>query len=160
MKSRVDHDDFVLGLRKLDRMESYPPQRCVGAAAIDIIFVHGLGGSAIKAWAHAKSQQFWPEWIMEIPELSEARLYTFGYDANWMNIFGPQNALGVQGFAAQLLDNLSLHYQSNGEVASASIEIAEQILATNDIYCPQFGWFSCQTGNGRTAGSLLTSSRP
>ena len=44
------------------------------------------------------------------------RVFTFGYDANWENLWAARNSLGIHGFASQLLDCLRIHYQENGDV--------------------------------------------
>ena len=83
---------------------------------VNIIFVHGLGGSARETWTHPNTKQFWPAWLLRLETMTNVEVYTFGYEANWKNILGPRNCLGIQGFARQLLDGLDLHYQHNGDV--------------------------------------------
>jgi hypothetical protein len=109
---------------------SMPPERHLGlhilheprvesndSQVIDIIFVHGLGGSAYDTWAHPSSKAFWPSFLYEDDKFSIARISTFGYDANVNNIFRPNNVLDITDFAKQLLDRLDLHYQQYGEVS-------------------------------------------
>ena len=48
--------------------------------AVDIVFVHGLGGDAIKTWTHQNSKKFWPGDLLPI-EMPDARTMTFSYDA-------------------------------------------------------------------------------
>jgi hypothetical protein len=83
---------------------------------LDIVFIHGLGGSAIGTWTYPGSDRFWPLWLPEEKELQNVRILTFGYDANWNPITGGRNALDIAGFAGQLLDAMELHYHKNGEV--------------------------------------------
>jgi hypothetical protein len=84
---------------------------------VDIIFVHGLGGSAISTWTSAAaSKTFWPTLLHEDDRLANARISTFGYDANFKNILGVKNALGIADFADQLLDGLDSHYGKYGNV--------------------------------------------
>jgi hypothetical protein len=83
---------------------------------IDIIFVHGLGGSARGTWTHPDQKQFWPEWLFKLEQMQNVRLYTFGYDSAWEKISASRNYLDIQGFAHQLIDCLSLHYDKNGDV--------------------------------------------
>lgn len=85
---------------------------------INIIFVHGLGGSSKGTWTYTETQSFWPEWLPDKNGLENVRIATFGYDANWGNVMAPSNALGVADFAMQLLDSLDLHYSEYGDVRS------------------------------------------
>ena len=50
--------------------------------SVDIIFVHGLGGSARKKWTHPLTKSFWPRWLHEMDGFKRCRILTFGYDAN------------------------------------------------------------------------------
>ena len=88
---------------------------------VNIIFVHGLGGSSKGTWTHSETQSFWPEWLPEKNGLENVRIATFGYDANWSNITAPSNALGIADFAMQLLDALDLHYTEYGDVGSLDL---------------------------------------
>jgi hypothetical protein len=81
---------------------------------IDVIFVHGLGGSSRATWTHSESE-FWPTWLQEIKGLENIRISTFGYDANW-DITKRSNALGIPDFASGLLMALNLRYATVGDV--------------------------------------------
>lgn len=103
-----------------------PDQRCDLSSIqeepnpVDIILVHGLGGSARGTWTHAVTKQFWPEWLFRVEGMKNIRLFTFGYDSGWRKIWSTRNYLGIQGFARQLIDCLSLHYEKNGDVCRCS----------------------------------------
>jgi hypothetical protein len=117
--NRVEGVDSRLGLRKF---EASGGATTSSVRSLDLIFVHGLGGNALTTWVHRKSKQFWPQWIPESDqELKDTNIYTFGYDAHWTKLWGPKNVLGVHGFANQLLEDLSGHYQRNGDVPTLSI---------------------------------------
>ena len=81
-----------------------------------VVFVHGLGGSATETWTHYPSNTFWPTLLHEDDRFANIRVSTFGYDANFGNIFAPKNALDISDFAKQLLDALDLHYEKYGDV--------------------------------------------
>ena len=83
---------------------------------VSIVFVHGLGGSATETWTHKPSEIFWPTLLHEDDRFANARISTFGYDADFNNIFAAKNVLGIPGFAKQLLDVLDLHYDKYGDV--------------------------------------------
>ena len=75
---------------------------------LDIIFVHGLGGTSGKTWCHDRDPgTFWPSWLHDEPELSHARVHTFGYSAS---IVGAANSSGIFDFAGDLLFKMKYEY--------------------------------------------------
>ena len=90
---------------------------------VNIIFVHGLGGSPSDTWTHPESRAFWPSLLHEMDGVKAARILTFGYNANFTNVFRPNSVLGIADFAGQLLDALDLFYHKYGEVVLPSIEL-------------------------------------
>lgn len=82
---------------------------------VNLIFVHGLGGSAKETWTHS-SKTFWPTLLHHDDRFRNTRISTFGYNANFKNVFAQKNALGITDFAKQLLDNLDLYYDKYGDV--------------------------------------------
>lgn len=86
------------------------------ANIVNIVFVHGLGGSATETWTHYPSRIFWPTLLHEDDRFANVRISTFGYDANLKNIFAAKNVLDISDFAKQLLDVLDLHYDEYGDV--------------------------------------------
>jgi hypothetical protein len=83
---------------------------------VAIIFVHGLGGSAIGTWTNTASKSFWPTFLHEDDHLANTRISTFGYDADYKNVLAAKNALGIADFAGQLLDSLDTYYGKYGNV--------------------------------------------
>jgi len=77
------------------------------APSADIIFVHGLGGSSEKTWCYdGDSDRFWPKlWLPLEPEISSARIMSFGYNADYRNT-GPNSVSSISDFARDLLFNL------------------------------------------------------
>ncbi|KAK4234432.1 hypothetical protein C8A03DRAFT_37793 [Achaetomium macrosporum] len=69
-----DRRDDPLGLHVLHT----PPER-----TIDIIFIHGLGGTSLRTWCRDRDLgNLWPKmWLPE--ELPTARVLTFGYNAHF-----------------------------------------------------------------------------
>jgi hypothetical protein len=98
----------------------YSPSAAVGNQTIDIIFVHGLGGSAIGTWTHSQTKAFWPAWLPKEEGMENIRIMTFGYDSSLGSILSPRNALGVTEFARQLLDSVDLHRRKSGVVVLRS----------------------------------------
>lgn len=67
----------------------------------DIIFVHGLGGSALRTWSWKRDvANFWPTWLRDEDELSSFRIFSFGYNANFK---GAATNLNTIDFAKDLL---------------------------------------------------------
>jgi pimeloyl-ACP methyl ester carboxylesterase len=67
----------------------------------DIIFVHGLGGTAIRTWSWKRdASNFWPVWLTEERGLSNHRIFSFGYNSNFK---GAGTNLNTIDFAKDLL---------------------------------------------------------
>ncbi|KAH8759189.1 hypothetical protein BGZ57DRAFT_801794 [Hyaloscypha finlandica] len=98
--------DDPLGLTVLHLPHSVP--------SIDIIFVHGLGGSSRATWTFNDDlSYFWPkEWLPREPGLSGARISSFGYNG----FFSDRNSsstLNIADFARDLLLRLKIHEQAD-----------------------------------------------
>ena len=89
------------------------------ATTVNVVFVHGLGGSATETWTHYPSKTFWPTLLHEDDRFENVRVSTFGYDADFGSIFAPKNTLDISDFAKQLFDVLDLHYDKYGDVSTA-----------------------------------------
>jgi len=101
-----------LGLEILGRPRcaaSFPP-------FVDVIFVHGLGGTARGTWTHQESRGFWPIWLSQCRGLEHMRLLTFGYDSGLGKIWRSDGTLNIDNIASQLLSALTSHYLQNSEV--------------------------------------------
>ncbi|MCJ1386504.1 hypothetical protein MMC17_009630, partial [Xylographa soralifera] len=75
-------------------------------AAVDIVFVHGLGGSSRQSWSKDRNPElFWPQqWLPNEPIISAARIFSFGYNAAFQSTStGRNNILNVSDFAKDLL---------------------------------------------------------
>ena len=123
----------------------------VGTNILNVVFVHGFGGSATGTWTHSQTSLFWPSLLHEDGRFANARISTFGYDANLRNIFAEKDVLDVSEFAKQLLDCLDSHYDKYGDVRS--IENARLILDSHDLCRPQSGRL------GREEGAYLSFGR-
>ncbi|KAI4286618.1 MAG: hypothetical protein L6R35_004132 [Caloplaca aegaea] len=68
---------------------------------LDLIFVHGLGGTSRGTWSWERDpSNFWPPWLVDDAEFSRARIFTFGYNANFT---GQSTSLNILDFARDLL---------------------------------------------------------
>ncbi len=87
-----------LGLTILHEPESSP--------SVDIVFIHGLGGTSRHTWSRNRDLHlFWPlEWLPNEPELSSARIMTFGYNSHFSSVSNrKENILNISDFAKDLL---------------------------------------------------------
>ncbi|KAK1764603.1 hypothetical protein QBC33DRAFT_594654 [Phialemonium atrogriseum] len=79
----------------------------------DIVFVHGLGGTAWRTWSwERETANFWPRWLSEDVEFSSVRMWTFGYNANFK---GAATNLNIKDFAKDLLLQLSSAFAGSGQ---------------------------------------------
>ncbi|KAI8952517.1 hypothetical protein F4801DRAFT_588976 [Xylaria longipes] len=101
-----DRRDDPLGLTVL-----YAPETDQRIA--DIVFIHGLGGTSLRTWCKNRELEYlWPKlWLPKEGDLSEARILTFGYNAQFSGK-RQQAALTINDFAADLL--YSMKYGSDG----------------------------------------------
>ena len=93
-----------LGLKVVHEPTASPDDK----SCTNIVFVHGLGGSAKGTWT-LEPDSFWPAWLPKVRGLENCRIMTFGYDADWNKIWKPNNVLDISDFGDQLLNHLFLH---------------------------------------------------
>lgn len=118
--SSVDQCNDPLGLTVIHEPETSPP--------LDIIFVHGLGGTSQATWAKGRDlQYFWPQkWLPFEPGIRTARILSFGYNANFAAT-GPAPITGIADFAKDLLysmkfaKNEHLEELELGQVSTISV---------------------------------------
>lgn len=78
---------------------------------VDILFIHGLGGSSLQTWCKNRELEFlWPKiWLSKESDLSVARILTFGYNADFSS---RRQQATINDFATDLLYNMK--YASDG----------------------------------------------
>lgn len=88
-----------LGLKVIHR----PP----GERHVDIVFIHGLGGTSRMTWSKNRDlDYFWPLKFLPLEkDIHEARILTFGYNANFRRGSG-KSKLSVLDFSKDLLYDL------------------------------------------------------
>lgn len=106
----LPEEEFKFGLEIL-----HEPAQTV-AHPIQIIFVHGLGGSKRGTWKHSKPT-FWPIWLRDEKGLENVRIATFGYNSS-SNVLKPNTNLSIPIFANQLLDAMEEIRTRHGSVHS------------------------------------------
>ena len=82
-------------------------------ASIDVVFVHGLNGNAFRTWNHPQSKAHWPSHILPI-DLPDARILTFGYDADIIGFFEARTCNKLADHAAKLVAQLELLRRRSG----------------------------------------------
>ncbi|RFU31703.1 hypothetical protein B7463_g4630, partial [Scytalidium lignicola] len=70
----------------------------------DIVFIHGLRGNSMKTWTYGPQlENFWPrDWLPNEPGLESTRIWTFGYDSDWLSLKSP-TVTSIFDFADMLL---------------------------------------------------------
>ncbi|KAI0870237.1 hypothetical protein GGS24DRAFT_493150 [Hypoxylon argillaceum] len=112
--------------------------------AVDIVFVHGLGGGSRRTWARtADPLHFWPKaWLPEDVDFRDARIHSFGYNADWSE--RRQSILNIHDFAQSLLgeikNNPSIRRGNTklilvGHSMGGCVVKKAYILARQDITC-------------------------
>ena len=88
---------------------------------VDIVFIHGLGGTSRWTWSKFRDPAlFWPlEFLPLEPDVCQARLLTFGYDANFIR--AGSAGISILDFAKDLL--FDLKYATNEE--NDNVDIGE-----------------------------------
>ncbi|MCJ1392169.1 hypothetical protein MMC18_005036 [Xylographa bjoerkii] len=87
-------------------------------ATVDIVFVHGLGGSSHKSWSKDRNPElFWPQkWLPSEPAISAARIFSFGYNAAFQSrSTGKDNILNISDFAKDLLFSMKFAAGDKGK---------------------------------------------
>ena len=87
-----------------------------GQPSVDIVFIHGLGGTSLRTWCKNRDLDFlWPrDWLPQEPGLENARILTFGYHANFAK--KEQVSLAIADFANDLLFRLKYDGSNLGNV--------------------------------------------
>ena len=104
-----------LGLSVLYVPESPP--------SIDIIFIHGLGGTSRQTWSKNRDPElFWPQkWLPLEPGICTSRIFSFGYDANFSST-GSNSIANLSDFAKSLLFSMKFGKdESGGDLGIGSV---------------------------------------
>jgi WD40 repeat protein/pimeloyl-ACP methyl ester carboxylesterase len=103
-----DRSAHSLGLHIVHQPGSFAP--------LDIIFVHGLGGDSRKTWSkNHDTGLFWPGlWLPLEPGIGNARVLTFGYNANFRP-GAPKSLSNMTDFSKELLYEMGFGKDDNGQ---------------------------------------------
>jgi hypothetical protein len=101
------------------------------SAILDIVFVHGLTGSAYSTWFHEDSGKHWPRDFIK-NDISDARVMTFGYDTGTdASCLWGQG--GISGHAKDLLGKLARKRQ---QVVGVSVSSPRPLTPSLAAFCP------------------------
>jgi hypothetical protein len=116
---------------------------------VDIVAVHGLGGTAFKTWTHRNGKN----WLRDFApnEFPGARVYTFGYDSGFAFSRGTGT---LNDFARSFLEAIKLERSKPDQVSFPIVSIvqyeADEInsAATSsfDSRMLQHGWHCREIG--------------
>jgi pimeloyl-ACP methyl ester carboxylesterase len=73
------------------------------AAAMDVVFIHGLNGDCCHTWTHANNE-FWPRWLAE--DYPAVNVYSAGYDSSFTTKILKGDGGGLVDVATMLLDRI------------------------------------------------------
>jgi len=76
------------------------------ASIVDIVFVHGLTGNSFHTWFDRTSQTHWPRDLIK-EDLPDARVMTFGYDADVVHAVRSVSLESISSYSGDLLASLS-----------------------------------------------------
>ena len=88
---------------------SLAPQVTEGPCNVDIIAIHGLGGSIYKTWTSDNGRHWLRDFLPN--EFPEARIYSFGYDSSFAFSKGTGT---LRDFAISLLEAIKLQRTTSG----------------------------------------------
>ncbi len=76
-------------------------------ASVDIVFVHGLTGNAYNTWLYKDKgvMVHWPSELLK-QDLPDARIMSFGYDADIVNLWNPRSHSPLTGHAENMVGAL------------------------------------------------------
>ncbi|KAE9380746.1 hypothetical protein N431DRAFT_552847 [Stipitochalara longipes BDJ] len=104
---------------------------------VDIIFVHGLRGDRRKTWT--KGNVLWPESLLK-PRFPNARIMTWGYDADVMKFMDNTGQSSISNHADQLLQDLSMERMTPEERNRAIVFVAHSLggIVVKDALCKAY----------------------
>ncbi|KAI1295904.1 hypothetical protein F5Y03DRAFT_399068 [Xylaria venustula] len=100
-RNHVNNDEDTWGAYGLNILHD-PPE-----PLIELIFVHGLRGGSIKTWCKGDDLRlFWPQtWLPREQGLRNARIHSFGYNADWASM--KETELNLHDFGRALLAEMN-----------------------------------------------------
>ena len=88
-------------------------------ACVDVVFVHGLTGSAYSTWLHEKKGVHWPAELLK-KDIPDCRILTFGYDADVVKVWQQVSGARLSNHGKDLVADLA-GLRSETETSDRSI---------------------------------------
>lgn len=88
----MNRDDFMVSAWRL-------------TGEYSVIFVHGLTGNHVNTWTDRSTGVFWPEHLLK-NDIPEARILSFGYDADIVHFWSEASQNCIGNHAQNLLNSL------------------------------------------------------
>jgi hypothetical protein len=143
--------------------------------AVDIVFIHGLGGTSRATWSKDRDIQFfWPSVLLPMErDICQARILSFGYNAQVVASSGSSSA-SVLDFAKDLLFELKYAKDRDSEdlrigkvwAAFTSFLLSRTLAllwrrlvlkhsnaGSSDFCCAFHGWSCGKTGEWTNKGN-------
>ncbi|KAL4783349.1 hypothetical protein BJX76DRAFT_330123 [Aspergillus varians] len=95
-------------------------------ASVDFILVHGLTGRPFESWADEKAGVYWPVHLLP-KDFPEARVLSFGYDADVARFLAPVGQCNLREHATSLLNDIAAFRHNDGNVRRKIIFIAHSL---------------------------------
>ncbi|KAI1853349.1 hypothetical protein JX266_002055 [Neoarthrinium moseri] len=93
---------------------------------VDIVFIHGLKGDRDNTWTAKNSELPWPQTLLPL-KVPEARILTYGYDSQPMNIRSMVSNNRIDNHAMNLLTALATHRQEGNSKSRPVIFVAHSM---------------------------------
>ena len=95
---------------------------------VDIVFVHGLGGTSRKTWSKNEDPElFWPSKFLPFePGFCSTRIFSFGYNSNFRKVGNVSTS--ILDFAKDLL--FDLKYAKDEEKKDLDVGNVSKIQTT------------------------------
>jgi protein SERAC1 len=84
------------------------------------VFVHGLTGNRETTWTHKQTKTFWPQNLLGV-DLPNARILTFGYDADVMGVLKIAGSNTLRNHGKSLANELALRRMRSSSVSKMSL---------------------------------------
>ena len=94
--------------------------------SIDIVFVHGLTGNAYKTWLHEGTGVHWPSALLK-QDIPDARILSFGYDADIVNFWNPASNSRLSNHAEDLVGDLVRKRERTGTETRRILFVAHSL---------------------------------
>ena len=106
------HSPKSYGMEMLHRPQNGEPY-------VDIIFIHGWNGNRTGTWTSKKNNILWPRDLLR-EQMPQARILTWGYDADFAKLLGGVGQNSVRDHANNLLTDVANIRSGNAEVCLPS----------------------------------------